>query len=152
MRQDDWTPGTRNWFMITVLASLAIGAAVVVVLTLRGEGPLAQHAELSDFTICQGPDPVTGRPQGSYTTLPPDGAEIYACGYLETAGSVSLSFLLLFEDQPVDWFVLSRPYQTGYLYEPIPLAGPEPGTYRVEAHLSRGRLGSAEVVVLDEQQ
>jgi hypothetical protein len=152
MRQDDWTPRARNWFMITVLASLTMGAAAVVVLTLRGEGPLAQHAELADFTICQGPDPVSGLPQASYTTLPPGGEEIYACGYLKTVGSVSLSFLLLFEDQPVDWFVLSKPYQTGYFYEPIPLAGPEPGVYRVEAHLSRGRLGFAEFVVLDEQQ
>jgi hypothetical protein len=146
---DDRKQGMQRWFLIAAIAWVAMIATVFVVQTMRGEGPFARHAEFTEFSICKGPDPATGIEE-PVTTPAATGETLQVCGYLKADGPATLSFLLLYEEQPIKWFVLSKQYRTGPLFEPFTLPGQQPGNYRVEAYLSRGRLASTEFTVAGE--
>jgi hypothetical protein len=101
----------------------------------------------TEFSACEGLDPVTKQPQKAMTEFLSTTETIYACGHLEANGSVHLRFLLVYEEDPIGWFARGE-YQTGYLLEQIPPTQRKPGHYRVEVHMRRSKLASTEFTIV----
>jgi hypothetical protein len=111
------------------------------------------YARITDFFVCEGPDPTTGLPREPITVVPTSMETIYACGYLETDGKASLSFLIDYKGTARGWFALNRRYQTGYVFEEIPKRSwRKPGHYLVEAWWKRVQLAAMEFQVAEDHE
>lgn len=138
----------RKWFVIVVSLWLLLGLIVAVARFAGGEGKFIYRARFTEFFVCEGPDSRTGLPQKPLAQVPPGGETLYACGYLETNGSVPLYFLLFHEGDATGWFDQVTQYQTGYVFKELPKQWLAPGVNRVEVYLQRRLLASEEFIVL----
>ncbi len=138
----------KKWFMIVIAIWVSLGVAVAIVRIVRGEGKFIYRAQVTEFFVCGGPDPFTGLPQESVTTLPQTIPAIYVCGYLEASGKVPLHFLLFYEGKSTKWFDPEENYETGYIFKELPQSWRKPGDYRVEVWLRGHKLAATEFTLL----
>lgn len=144
-------PKVRKWFIVGVSLWLLVGALVALARLARGEGKFVYRARFTEFSVCKGPDPLTGLPQEPLDQVPSNVETLYACGYLEADGSVPLYFLLFHEGDSTGWFDQAAQYRTGYVFKELPEQWVVPGLNRVEVFLQRRLLAAEDFVVLPEQ-
>lgn len=147
-KESEQMKSLRKWFVLTVIASVLTGMLIAVLRLGRGEGKFFYEAKFTEFFVCEGPDPVSGFPQGHLTVVPSTAETIYACGYLEASGRVPLHFLLFHEGRALSWFDPVTDYQTGYTFKELPDIWREPGSYSVEVFLHRHKVASVEFQVI----
>jgi hypothetical protein len=138
----------KKRFMIVIIAWVSLGAVIAVVRLVRGEGKFIYRAKLTEFFVCEGPDPLTGLPQEPMNTLPSTIETIYACGYLEADGYVPLHFLLFYEGESTKWSNPEENYQTGFIFRELPQSWRKPGNYRVELRLQGHKVAATEFAIV----
>jgi hypothetical protein len=138
----------RKWFIVAVAACVSLGVVIATICLTRGEERFFLHPKLTEFYVCLGPDPITGLPQKPATELPSTTEKVYACGYLEAFGPVSINFLLFYEGKPLRWLGQRQNYRTGYVMKEVPRFWQEPGDYGIEAWLNRQKLASATFTIV----
>ena len=139
----------RKWFLVFVIAWVFCGAlfaAVQIVKDLLEGAKPFQPTVFTEFFACEGPDPITGKPQNPVSTFSSSVDAVYVCGYLKANGSVRLQFVPIYEGEPEGWFILEE-YQTGYVFEEIPESRRKLGHYRVEVHMGRAKLATTEFTI-----
>lgn len=143
-----------RWLKLVVLLGLAtvsISCFLIRLAIIREKS--VNYPRIIEFFACGGPDPITGLPQEPITVQSASRETLYACGYLEADGKVSLGFLIDYEVSGRGWFAVSKRYQSGYVFEEIPKHfWHKPGHYLVEVWWNRLQLASTEFQVVEEHE
>ena len=128
-------------FVLTMLALCMIFDAVTY--ALGGWRFSYDDVKITGFTLCQGLDPLSGRPRPYDQPLTARSTRVGFCGYLTTEIPVQLWFLLYWENtkRPVDSTRPGETYPQGYFYQELDLQMPQRyGSYTVRVYLNRDIL------------
>jgi hypothetical protein len=134
----------RNCFILFILAMLALGLAFMAVTYALDEWRFSyDNVKITEFTLCQGLDPLTGKPRPYDQQLTARMTKVGFCGYLTTDIPVELRFYLYRDgnQHPVDWNQVGETISPGYFYEELDLQTPQrSGRYTVRVYLFRNIL------------
>jgi hypothetical protein len=120
-------------FVIVWLACVSITISYFAVSYKAGLWIPNNHPRISEYSICRGPDPVTGKPVGAGVHFPKDVQPIYFCGLVETRIPTSLTVLWYRDPDDLPFYsVREEIWQRGYMFSRLDKSGLPPGIYRVD--------------------